>query len=199
MRTVAHTLKFLWPGRQEAGLTLIEMIASLVLVSMLVAIAGVAVVNLSESFIFVRATADTTQKAQMAMARMTKEFEHITETTSGNATQITFEAFHPDALLGDIRRFTLSWDGTAGAPLYLISDLPSGSAVDILVDQVVFFELRYIYYDTAGNRTIAASRTPEWTAAMTDPARQAALGLRLKLVSDRMDEMSTLVFLGKHD
>ncbi len=191
--------KFPWPGRPDAGLTLIEMIASLVLVSILVAIAGAGLVNLSESFLFARATADTTQKAQLAMARMTKEFEHLTDTTSGSATQIAFEAFHPDAPLDDLRRFTLSWGGTPGAPLHLTSILPSGSVTDILVDQVVRFELRYIYYDAAGHHTVAASRTAEWAAAAADPARQAALGLRLKLVSDRMDELSTVVFLGKHD
>lgn len=182
-----------------AGLTLIEMIASLALVSILVAIAGVAVVNLSDSFVFVRRAAETTQKAQLAMARITKEFEHLVDTSSGDATRITFESFHADEIFNDIRRLTITWDGTPGSPLYLISDLPSGAQADILVDQVVLFELRYIYYDAGGSRTSAASRTAEWLAAVNDPVRQAAIGLRLKLMADQLDEMATVVFLGKHD
>ena len=66
--------------------------ASIALVGILVAIAGVAVVNLSDSFVFVRRAAETTQKAQLAMARITKEFEHLVDTSSGDATGITFES-----------------------------------------------------------------------------------------------------------
>jgi hypothetical protein len=68
-----------------------------------------------------------------------------------------------------------------------------------LADNVVAFDLAYIYYDTGGNLVTVASRTPEWAAAFASPTRQAAVRLRLQLHDTDYDELRTTVFLGKHD
>jgi hypothetical protein len=68
-----------------------------------------------------------------------------------------------------------------------------------LADNVVAFDLSYLYYDTSGNLITAPSRTPAWSAAFASPTRQAAIRLRLQLHDTNFDELTTTVFLGKHD
>ena len=187
------------PGWQD-GFTLIEMIASLAIVGILAAIAGIGLVQIAEGFLLTQAGAESAQKAQLAMARMIKEFNHITDVAGGSSHSITFDSFHADEAVDTIRSFSISWNGTAGDPLLLTClDCPGGSLTEPLVDDVVDFDLTYIYYDTAGTLVTAVSRTSEWSAAFASPTRQAAVRLRLQLVDPDYDELTTTVFLGKHD
>ncbi len=184
----------------SGGFTLIEMIASLAIVSILAGIAGLGLVQITEGFLLSRVGADTAQKAQLAMTRMVKEFDHIIDVPSGSSQSITFDSFHADDAIDTVRSFTLSWNGTAGDPLVLTClDCPGGSVSEPLTDNVVQFSLSYLYYDTSGNLVTAASRTPEWTAAFTSTTRQSALLLMLQLQDTDYDQMTTTVFLRKHD
>jgi len=187
-------------GHAQDGFTLIEMIASLAIVAILAAIAGIGLVQISEGFVLSRTGAEMAQKAQLAMARMTKEFDHITDVSAGSSLSIRFDSFHADEALDTIRSFTISWNGTAGDDLMLTCrDCPGGNPAAVLVDNVAAFDISYIYYDAGGNLAVATSLTPAWTAALADPARQAALRVQLQVQGTQYDQLSSTVFLGKYD
>jgi prepilin-type N-terminal cleavage/methylation domain-containing protein len=182
------------------GFTLIEMIASLAIVAMLAAVAGIGLVQLTEGFILSRTGAETAQKAQMAMMRMVKEFNHIVDVQAGSSLSLRFDSYHADDPLDPIHAYTITWNGTAGDPLLLTClDCPGGPLSAPLVDQVVSFGLAYVYYDAAGNLTTAATRTAEWAAAFASPVRQTGLRVDLQLQNPDADHLATTVFLGKHD
>lgn len=188
------------PVESAHGFTLIEMIASLAIVAILAAIAGMGLVQLTEGYLVSRTGAEMAQKAQLAMVRMVKEFNHITEVSAGSTLSIRFDSFHADEALDTIRSYTISWTGTAGDDLLLTChDCPGGTPMVPLVDQVVAFGLNYLYYDVAGNLVVATSRTPEWAAAFADPGRPAAVRARLQVRGTQYDQLSATVFLGKHD
>ncbi len=190
------------PGGRStpAGFTLIEMIASLAIVGILAAIAGIGLVQLTEGFFLSRSGAGSAQKSQLAMTRMVKEFNHIIDVTGGSSQSITFDSFHADEVLDSRRSFTISWNGSAGDPLLLAClDCTGGTISEPLIDNVVTFDLAYVYYDLSGNLVTAASRTPEWYAAFTSTTPQAAIRLRLQLNDTDQDLLATTVFLGKHD
>ena len=190
------------PNRKghSSGFTLIEMIASLAIVGILAAVAGVGLVQITEGFFLSRAGADSAQKIQLAAMRMTNEFNHIVDVSGGSSHSITFDSFHADEVLDTIRSFSIAWNGTAGDALALVClDCPGGNVTEPLVDDVVAFGLTYIYYDTTGNLVAAASPTTEWQSAFASPTRQAAVRFRLQLGDTDQDQLTTTVFLGKHD
>ena len=189
-----------WRPVFDEGFTLIEMIASLAIVGILAAIAGLGLVQITEGFLLSRAGADSAQKAQLAMTRMVKEFATITDVSSGSSNSITFDSFHADEVVDTIRSFRISWNGTVGEALLLTClDCPGGNVTAPLADNVVAFDLSYLYYDIVGNLITASSRTPAWSAAFVSPTRQVAIHLRLQLYDTNFDELTTTVFLGKHD
>jgi len=184
----------------QDGFTLIEMIASLAIVAILAAIAGIGLVQITEGFVLSRTGAEMAQKAQSAMARMTKEFDHITDVSAGSSLSIRFESFHADEAIDTIRSFTISWNGTAGDDLILTChDCPGGNPAAVLVDKVAAFDVNYIYYDAGGNLAVATSLTPAWAAALADPARQAALRVQLQVQGTQYDQLSSTIYLGKYD
>jgi hypothetical protein len=61
-----------------------------VLVGITAALAGMWIVSVANGYIFAKTNAGTTQQAQLAMARLTKEFTNINEITSSDDTQITY-------------------------------------------------------------------------------------------------------------
>ena len=188
------------PQGSAGGFTLIEMIASLAIVAILAAIAGLGLVQITEGYLISRAGTEMAQKAQLAMARMVKEFNHLTDVSAGSSLSISFDSFHADEALDTIRTYSISWNGTVGDDLLLTChDCPGGTPTAPLIDQVTAFDINYLYYDAAGNVVVAASRTPEWAAAFADPTRQTALRVRLQVQGTQYDQLESTVFLGKHD
>ena len=77
--------------RQDAGFTLIEIILSLILASIMAAVAGMGIVSFAKGFVLVKKSTQTAQKAQLAMARLTRELTELTSITDNSvATKITF-------------------------------------------------------------------------------------------------------------
>ena len=200
MRHFHHTDAVHRSPERQGGFTLIEMIASLAIVTILAAIAGIGLVQITEGFALSRTGAEMAQKAQLAMARMEKEFNNITDVSAGSGLSIRFDSFHADEAFDTIRSFSISWNGTAGDDLLLsCHDCAGGIQTEPLVDEVTAFAIDYLYYDTGGHLVVAASRTPEWAAAFADPARQAALRMHLQVQGTQYDQLSSTIFLGKND
>ncbi|MDP2644186.1 MAG: type II secretion system protein [Desulfobacterales bacterium] len=115
----------------QDGFTLIEVIVSLIIVGILAALVSFGFSILAKGYIFAKKNAETTQKGQVALTRLTKELNMIKTVSSGSATAITFTSYKS----GSEVSATLSWSGTANAPLYL--------GADILIDNVNSFDLGY--------------------------------------------------------
>lgn len=133
------------------GFTLIEVIFTLVLVGATATLAGMWIVNVANGYVFAKTNADTVQKAQLAMTRLTKEFQAIqsVNTTTGatTATRITYTRAQASSSVG--LNATVSQSGSV-----LLLD------ADILTDGVSGFTLNYCN-DTLP--TPACSST--WTSA----------------------------------
>jgi len=119
---------------RRLGFSLLEMILVMVLVGILVAVAGVAMVPIARSFVMSRTNLETGQKAQLALARITRELSAI----DTNAFPVIYDAGRSIDVVaiqtnGLSQSFTFSWDGTIGSPLLMNGD--------ILVDNVREFSV----------------------------------------------------------
>ena len=74
---------------RQAGFTLIEVVVTLVLVGIMAAVAGMAIVQGVQGYVFARENATTTQKAQLAMVRMSRELIELTDVTSAGDSPTT--------------------------------------------------------------------------------------------------------------
>jgi prepilin-type N-terminal cleavage/methylation domain-containing protein len=114
----------------ERGFTLIEVIVTLVLVGITAALAGMWIVSITNGYIFAKNNMDTTQKAQLAMTRLVKEFKTIRTVTSSSASSITYNRPDLSDPAGKTQTIALS-----GTQLQINSDT--------LTDKVNAFSLSY--------------------------------------------------------
>ncbi len=141
---------------QTQGFTLLELIASLVLLGVLTAIFGMGLVAAMKSNEFSRTNVQLSQKGQLAMARINRELMELTDVIAASEAEssqdpfIIYERMAAGNNQGAVR-FCLHLDST-GRTLWLYSDLPvtvnqltqlSGHQGDILVDGVHSLALSY--------------------------------------------------------
>lgn len=119
----------------QKGFTMIEVIVSLVLISILAAMAGIGLVQITRGYVFSRQNSETVQKVQIAMARIGKELGAVTvinSTPVPTASSVSFTRL-PGPLTNTITF--------------------SGDVVQIngttLINGVTAFTLEY--YDSSGN------------------------------------------------
>ena len=130
--------------RNGKGFTLLEIIVSLILVGIMAVLAGMGMVKIVEGFVFARMNAATVQKGQLALNRITKEFNNIA-VSSGNSTSINYDSYsYKDGTKGS---HSLLWAGTE-----LLLDN------DILTDNVHAFTLSYL-------DTYNGISQPTWSSA----------------------------------
>ena len=141
------------------GFTLIELIASLFLVGLLTAIFGMGLVAALRGYDYNRANVEVAQKAQMAMARMSRELQEMVSIVeianndqdpfiiynrvveaNGRPEQHTF-GLHFNPADARIRLYTNLDDLTGGVPAALSSSTIADG--DILIDQVQSFSLQF--------------------------------------------------------
>jgi prepilin-type N-terminal cleavage/methylation domain-containing protein len=112
----------------ESGFTLIETIAALVIVAIIVAVAGMGIVNVTNGMLTAKQNAATALKTQVAMMRIEKEFHIITAVSSGSATQLNY---------------TNNKGGSPGSHALSLSGTTIQLDGDMLVDNISSFTLTY--------------------------------------------------------
>ena len=73
----------------QAGFTLIEIIVSLILVGILASMGGMAIVQVVQGYMTTRENSAVTQKAQLAMSRITREIIDMINSPSGATATAT--------------------------------------------------------------------------------------------------------------
>jgi prepilin-type N-terminal cleavage/methylation domain-containing protein len=122
----------------EAGFTLIETIAVLLLVGIMAAGAGLWFASVAKGYMFTKISMDTAQKGQVAMTRLMKEFAAISAVTpaSTSGNKITYT------------RYDVSSGSVSGQVVSL-----SGSQLQLngntLTDEVSAFSLAYCNDDSS--------------------------------------------------
>ncbi|MCF8026579.1 MAG: prepilin-type N-terminal cleavage/methylation domain-containing protein [Desulfobacteraceae bacterium] len=137
-------------GKNEQGFTLIETIAVILLVGVISAVLGMAIVQGVKSYVFGRTNVVISQKAQLALARMDRELRAITEIDDTNSDDKCIRYKRETAAL-DFRTIGMQADSVR---INVIdgSDAPCPSAGDqgsLLLDNVSSFTLQY--EDDQGN------------------------------------------------
>lgn len=106
------------------GFTLIEIIATLVIVGILSALAGVGIIHIANGFVFQKRVGEAVQKGQIVMSKIVKELGEMTSVTATGATYIRY--------LRDAAPHNISLSGS--------NILFDG---DVLTDDVSSFQLKY--------------------------------------------------------
>lgn len=134
----------------KKGFTLIELIATLLLVALVGLSAVISMLPMAEGLMQIRDNAGAAQKARLALARISREFTTISGVVSSGPNAITYDFLVPAGAWYATVRHTLSWSGTPGDPL-LLEGVP-------LTDDVADFALSL--YDAPGTPT-------NWVVAVT--------------------------------
>ena len=142
---------------RRAGFTMIELIAVIVLVGALTIAAGMVMIPMVNAMRVAQQNVDSLQKAQFALARITRELTTVSNVVSGTARAMTYDTLDST---GQPHRHTLAWSGTAGEPVTL-----DGAP---LTDDVSQFGLSYF---------AAPGSTPASTWSASLPNVRVVLGL----------------------
>lgn len=182
---------------ENKGFTLLELIASLVLLGLITAIFGMGLVAALQSNEFSRANVQTAQKAQLAMMRISRELLELTHieavSTGSDDPFIIYRRIDPSHDHA-FDRYGLHYEPGSGN-LLLYTNLSSGittlngttaSQADILIDNVNSFALSY--FQGSGS----------WVWG-SDPALLSAIGVTLQLTRPERptihQDFSTVVHL----
>jgi prepilin-type N-terminal cleavage/methylation domain-containing protein len=144
--------------KRESGFTLIEIIVTLVLVGILATVAGVGIVSAVKGYMLAKNNAAIAGKAQVALARMTREFMELRDVSAANtSSMILSQVVEKD---GSLATFAI---GLSGMQIKIATGVLGGTAPDyttgdVLVDNVAGLSFAY-YKGFTGTTPVA------WTTA----------------------------------
>jgi prepilin-type N-terminal cleavage/methylation domain-containing protein len=133
----------------KKGFTLIELTTVIVIVSIVSVLAGMGLVQIANGYLLAKKSVVAAQQAQIALARLTKEFSKIQSitTTTASPVSITYNRYTNEEGPGkDVEVHSVSWS----VKEVKIDD-------DILIGNVKDFKLSY--YDTY-NGSSSSSHSP---------------------------------------
>lgn len=160
-------------GRQS-GFTLIEIIAVLVIVGIAAAFGGMFVASILNGFMFTQSNAETAQKAQFFLGRLSMEFENITDIsqiTDGSANVQMRYTTRLKLDEPDLERILTFTDSTV-----TLSHV--GAVGSTLMDNVSAFDLRFKKSDgteTAEDWTIGDTMDELYTIYINLTLKHAGL------------------------
>ncbi len=142
------------PFRKNKGFTLIEIIVSLLLASILAAIAGLGIVQMTNAFVFAKDSNALTQKSQLAMSRLRMSLQNLTSISAAGPSTITIGRRSTDGI-PITETFQLS-----GNTLQIQNSDFDDNFYD-LVDNIATFSLTYL--DHSGNDWSISDRISDLT------------------------------------
>lgn len=168
----------------EKGFTLIEVIVTLVLVGITAALAGMWIVSVANGYIFAKMNASTTQKAQLAMARLTKEFTNLQlhSVTGASGTGITFNRADGASTSVPV---IISMSGTQ------LQINVNGAGAQTLTDTVSAFSLSYWPNPTGGTPCGDAAQVVTVASQTWTPATSRSIRIDLTLRDNNTDSKFT--------
>ncbi|NQU03783.1 MAG: hypothetical protein HQ589_06525, partial [Syntrophaceae bacterium] len=117
---------------RKSGFTLVEIVASLLLVGFMSVFAGSVIVTFTKGYLFTKENAHMAQKAQLAMSRINRELKELLNVTAASSTAIKIESATGTRNIGlDDGKIKIAESGTA---------LANG---DVLIDGISVFKLDY--------------------------------------------------------
>ncbi len=122
----------------DKGFSLIEIIASVLLIGVISFSIGMGIVQAINGYAFAKQNTQTLQKGQSAMARLAKEFNAITYISSSPAPDLAILQF--STTLSGVDKMAISFSGSD-----LLIQI-NGNPPDVLTDKVRDFKLKY--YDS---------------------------------------------------
>ncbi|MCP3876708.1 MAG: prepilin-type N-terminal cleavage/methylation domain-containing protein [Desulfobacteraceae bacterium] len=143
--------------KNKKGFTLVEIIVTMILVSILSAGAGMGIVAITQGYLYAGKNGQMAQKTNIAMKRMSRELQDIYFVSAASASSITFfstlgqrtigfdtnaiklsENGDPiaggDILIDDIANFTFSFTHTSGGSWSVGNDIQDLTGITISFD-----------------------------------------------------------------
>jgi prepilin-type N-terminal cleavage/methylation domain-containing protein len=132
--------------KKNGGFTLLEVIVVLVLVGIISVVGGMGIVRGVQGYIFARDNSAMTQKAQLALSRMSREMMEISSVTTAGGTSIAFTS--PRGVR------TIGLDGSSIKVAEGATTLTNG---DTLVDSVYSGGFTLTYSNSDGSTWVVAN------------------------------------------
>ncbi|MCX5849014.1 MAG: type II secretion system protein [Deltaproteobacteria bacterium] len=127
--------------KRESGFTLIEVIVTLVLVGVMAAVAGIGIVSAMKGYVFAKSNTVIAGKAQVALARITRELTDLSDVTTANTAFIVFNEIEAG---GSSDTVAIGQNGTQiKIAKGNLGTTPDYTAGDTLVDQVTTLSFAY--------------------------------------------------------
>ena len=144
-------LRFCSASGNPAGFTLVEVIASLMIMGILAALLGMGIGQVVQGYMASRENADIALKGQVALARIMKELRSLDSVTAANQRSITY-SYNRDGDGVLVVGRSLVWSGTDGTDLMLDGN--------VLTNDVNNFTLAYLNdYTHAGDSSWDGAET----------------------------------------
>ena len=122
--------------KRKTGFTLIEIMVSLVLVGLIASIAGTSVITATRSYLYARENNAITQKAQLALNRLTREIIELSDVRDASSTCVVYESPYG-------RRAVAFVNGTVSLFTNYTNTTCPTTGGDVLVDRVQAFSILY--------------------------------------------------------
>jgi len=136
--------------KNRKGFTLIEVIVSLLIVSVMAAVAGMGIVEMTNAFIFAKDSNALAQKNQLAMTRLRMSLQNLTSISAAGSDTITMTRRSPNGTL-----ITETFQLSGGELQVRSSDFTPGNFYT-LADDVSSLTLSYL--DGSGNTWSSSDR-----------------------------------------
>ncbi|MFW6332372.1 MAG: PulJ/GspJ family protein [Thermodesulfobacteriota bacterium] len=161
---------------KQDGFTLIEVIASLIIMGFIGSIAGMGIVHVVDGYVLAKESSATVQKSKIAISRITKEFHSLTKIAdSPTPTRSSISYFREN------NNYSLDFNAELGQ--IFIND-------DLLLDNVKTFSLAY--YEQYDDPKPDPS---DLTAGFSEDTKLVDIQLELNGPQNTTHQLKTRVFL----